>query len=72
MEKKLTVSVWVAVAAYAFAGLFGLIVFRDALPNTQRLTDGYGVNYAAAALKYTSKATSDSVDMESPRSISFH
>lgn len=75
MEKKLTVSVWVAVALYAFAGLFGMIVFHDALPNTQGMTDGYGVNYATTALTYTSTAASGAAGivspMVSPRAVSF-
>jgi hypothetical protein len=44
MEKPLTVGVWVTITLYAVIGLFGVFVFGDALPNTQLLTDGYGVN----------------------------
>jgi hypothetical protein len=46
MENPLTVTLWVAVALYAVVSVCGVIVFHDALPNTQKLTDGYGVGYA--------------------------
>jgi hypothetical protein len=55
MEKPLAVSVWVAVALYAAIGLFGVVVFHDALPNTQQLTDGYGVGYTTTAVSQTTK-----------------
>ncbi len=43
MEKTLGVGLWAVVALYAAVGVFG-VVFHDALPDPQRLTDGYGVS----------------------------
>jgi hypothetical protein len=56
MEKPLALSMWIAVALYAVCGLFGIVVFHDALPNTQQMTDGYGVNYRTTAALPTRNA----------------
>jgi hypothetical protein len=48
--KKLAVIVWVTVGLF---GLFGVVVFHDAVLDTQQLTDGYGVSYTTTAVNYT-------------------
>ncbi len=49
MEKMLGLGLWVVVTLYTAAvGVFG-VVFHDVLPDTQQLTDGYGVSYVTTA-----------------------
>jgi hypothetical protein len=55
MEKTLPLGIWVLVALYAATGLFGVLVFHDPLPSTERLTDGYGVSYATTISSETAK-----------------
>ena len=53
MEKTLGFGLWVVVALYAAVGVCG-VVFHNVLPDTQQLTDGYGVSHlTAAALRAT-------------------
>ena len=50
MQNSLPLRLWLGVALYAAVGLLGLVVFHDATPSVQRLTDGYGVPYTAIAV----------------------
>lgn len=55
MEKALGFGLWVVIALYAAVGVSGL-VFNNVLPDTQQLTDGYGVGYATTAAFRTANA----------------
>jgi hypothetical protein len=54
MEKTLSFGLWAVIALYVVVGVFGL-VFPNVLPDTQQLTDGYGVSYATTAAFRTAR-----------------
>ncbi len=43
MENPLALRLWISVALYAALGVFGIVIFHDATPSLQKMTDGYGV-----------------------------
>jgi hypothetical protein len=55
MENPLALRLWISVALYAALGVFGIVIFHDATPSIQNMTDGYGVAYTAIAAPATAK-----------------
>ncbi len=49
MEKPFVLTLWLGVTLYAAIGLVGVIAFRQAAPDFQSLSGGYGVAYSTLA-----------------------
>jgi hypothetical protein len=49
MQNPMVLSLWLCVALYAAIGLFGVIIFHDAVPTMQDATSGYGISIGGAA-----------------------